>query len=319
MRLLTGRRTAALAAAAVAMSLGGGTAYAAGTARLTVASPPDTTPQNHQNEPAVAIDANHPDVLVAGANDFIDRQPCPEEIATQQGRCSSTAAGDSVGVSGVNFSFDRGNSWVQPTYSGWTKADCAPTSPCDGHAGPIHTLPWYYEGNLASAGDPAVAVGPVRGQGGRFSWGNGSRVYYANLTSPFGDQTEPAFRGLAAIAVSRTDNAAAAAAGDKDAWMRPVLASQRQSAVTFADKVQAWADNAASSPNFGNVYVCFAQFRGSASAALPLMVIRSTDGGSTWQQRQITPASNNAPSHFGQSGCTVRTDSHGVVYVFYEE
>ena len=55
-----------LAALAVAVSLGAGTAYAAGTARVTVGSPPDTTPQNHQNEPAVAVDASHPNVLVAG-------------------------------------------------------------------------------------------------------------------------------------------------------------------------------------------------------------------------------------------------------------
>jgi hypothetical protein len=318
-RILIRGRMAPLAALAVAVSLGAGTAYAAGTARVTVGSPPDTTPQNHQNEPAVAIDANDPNVLVAGANDFVDRQPCPQQSATQQGRCSGTPLQDTVGVSGVSFSLDRGNSWVQPAYGGWTKADCAPTGPCDGHPGPIHTLPWYYESNLASAGDPAVAVGPVRGADGRFSWGNGSRIYYANLASTISDQADPAFKGLAAIAVSRTDDAVAAAAGDKNAWMRPVLASQRQSAVTFADKVQVWADNAASSPNFGNVYVCFAQIRGSASAAAPLIAIRSTDGGSSWEQRQITPASNSAPSHFGQSGCTVRSDSHGVVYVFYEE
>jgi hypothetical protein len=33
----------------------------------------------------------------------------------------------------------------------------------------------------------------------------------------------------------------------------------------------------------------------------------------------VTPAHNVAPKHWGQSGCTVRTDSHGGVYVFYEE
>jgi hypothetical protein len=31
---------------------------------VSVGSPPDTTPQNHQNEPAVAIDANHPNIAV---------------------------------------------------------------------------------------------------------------------------------------------------------------------------------------------------------------------------------------------------------------
>jgi hypothetical protein len=35
-----------------------------------------------------------------------------------------------------------------------------------------------------SSGDPAVAVGPKPGAAG-FSWDNGSRVYYADLVSPF--------------------------------------------------------------------------------------------------------------------------------------
>ena len=44
-------------------------------ALVTVGSPVGTTPQNHQNEPAVAMDAHQPNVLVAGVNDFIDWQP----------------------------------------------------------------------------------------------------------------------------------------------------------------------------------------------------------------------------------------------------
>lgn len=40
--------------------------------RVTIGSPSGQTPENHQNEPAIAMDAHNPDVLVAGVNDFIE-------------------------------------------------------------------------------------------------------------------------------------------------------------------------------------------------------------------------------------------------------
>jgi hypothetical protein len=79
-----------------------------------------------------------------------------------------------------------------------------------------------------------------------------------------------------------------------------------------------WADNAQSSPFFGNAYVCYAQFRGNGSGNQPLSVLVSRNGGNAWTQHQVTPATNNIHSRngFGRSGCTVRTDSRGTVYVF---
>jgi len=137
--------------------------------------------QNKENGPAVAIDANHPDVVVAGANDNIDMEACNSGTDTD---CPFT---DGVGDSGVYFSFDKGDTWAQPTYTGLTARNCfgAPgdDDPCEPEVGPISTLPNYYENGLVSDGDPAVAFGPKPDDQGNFSWANGSRLYYANLTS----------------------------------------------------------------------------------------------------------------------------------------
>jgi hypothetical protein len=174
---------------------------------------------------------------------------------------------------------------------------------------------------LVSDGDPAVAFGPTPDASGHFSWANGSRLYYANLTANLSTVvTEESFKGMEAVYGSRTDNVATAAAGGtagKSAWMPPVLVS-KQNGSLFSDKEQIWADNAESSPFFGNVYICNNAFRslGNNSSAVPIMVAVSTDGGNTWKQKQVTSAQSNAQHGF-KSDTTIRTDSHGVVYLFF--
>ena len=311
-------------------------AGAATEARVTVGSPLTPFPQNKQNEPAVAIDASRPNILAAGSNDEIDLAPCGMTIfATADAPCPFTPG---VGVSGIYFSFTNGATWVQPTYTGWTARTGTPQE------GPIGTLPWYYENGLVSDGDPAVAFGPIP-HNGDFSWANGSRLYYANLTSNFPaslyasgatprelDEEEAPERnmalreqgfaepgmvkGIEGIAVSRADNVSAANYNNKNTWKQPVIVSKAASNTQFADKEQIWADNASSSPFFGNVYVCYGSFVGGG--AEPLVVATSHDGGETWQQRHVTNAAARSKVHFGQSGCTIRTNSHGVVYVMYQ-
>jgi hypothetical protein len=293
---------------------------ALGSSIVTVGSPRGTTPQNHQNEPAVAMDANQPNVLAAGVNDFIDWQPCPQDAATQRGTCRGSNRG--VGLSGVYFSFDSGHSWIQPTYTGLTSRDCPSTSvsACTPHIGPIGTLPWYAEAGLVSSGDPAVAFGP-RPANGRFSWSNGSRLYYANLTGSIADgfpQIEP-FKGFLAVGVSRLDNPTPTSVLAKRSWMPPVIATTRTSTTSFEDKEQIWADNAASSPFFGSVYICVDDFRSLSRGqafALTEEVDISRDGGDTWTTKQVSNAATNNARGF-HAGCTIRTDSHGVVYLFY--
>jgi hypothetical protein len=308
-----------LLAAVLAVAGAAGASHGPG-AEVTVGSD-DTTPlQNKQNEPAVAVNPINHNIVAAGANDNIDLEGC------NNGTDNTCPFTEGVGVSGVQFSLNGGTSWVQPTYTGYSArlckgvpgpADNCPTSSFEN--GPIGTLPWYWENGLVSDGDPAVVFGPRPDANGNFSWANGARLYYTSLTANFSAQRdEQTFKGFEAIAVSRTDNAAAAAAGGpagKAAWMPPVIVT-KQSSATFSDKEFVYADNAESSPFFGNVYICNASFRSVGGPPEPIVFSRSTDGGDTWTTRQITPAANTGLGH-GRQGCTVRTDSGGVVYVFY--
>src|SRR5262249_32199163 len=120
-------------------------------AKVTVGSP--TTPYlpNGSNEPALAMDANHPAVLAAGANDLVDSSPC---------KGSSCNLTPDIGISGVYFSFDSGATWTQPTYTGLTAQNGTT------HVGPIHTLPGYFEHGMSSHGDPALTFGPKPGPDG---------------------------------------------------------------------------------------------------------------------------------------------------------
>jgi hypothetical protein len=276
--------------------------------------------QNKQNEPAVAVDAANPNVVASGSNDEIDMEKCnPAEDNT----CPFTPG---VGVSGIYFSQSSGHSWTQPEYRGNSARTCegVPGTDTDPECvptpnGTIGTLPNYYEHNLVSDGDPALAFGPRYLGNGAFASATSklTTLYYANLTSPVPGKASP-FKGAEAIAVSRTDDIAGAQAGNNASWSAPVIAS-KQSSAQFSDKEQIWADNAQSSKYYGNVYVCYANFRSNGpSGNQPLEVLVSSDGARSFTQHQVTSATNNVHSRngFGRSGCTVRTDSKGVVYVF---
>jgi hypothetical protein len=282
-------------------------AQAAVEALVNTGSPPTPFPQNKQNEPTVGIDPSNPQVLAAGSNDEIDLAPC------NGGDCPFTPG---VGVSGIYFSFNGGSSWSQPTYQGWSARTGTPG------VGPIGTLPHYYEHGLVSDGDPVTVFGPRPDSSGHFSWSNGSRLFYSNLTSNFAtERKDQTFKGFEAIAVSHADNLQAAAGGDASAWTDPAIVTEgRQSATTFSDKETIWVDNAASSPRFGTAYVCYTQFKSQQDTGPEkIAVSHSTDGGTSWSRPTTLSSAFDNPQHTGRQGCSIRTDSKGVVYAAWED
>jgi hypothetical protein len=75
---------------------------APGDVLVTNGSPSSPFSQNKQNEPAVAVDANHPNILAAGANEEIDMEACN---AAEDDTCPFT---DGVGVRHLLLDQQRG-------------------------------------------------------------------------------------------------------------------------------------------------------------------------------------------------------------------
>jgi hypothetical protein len=103
-----------------------------------------------------------------------------------------------------------------------------------------------------------------------------------------------------------------------------VVTQTRQSQTTFSDKPDIAVDSAASSPRFGTVYECYSLFKSQQpNGPEPIAVSRSTDGGQTFSRPQtLTPSHNGGNAgqgNAGRQGCNVGTDSHGNVYVVWED
>src|SRR5215470_8226986 len=314
----------ALSAGLPAAHAAGHTSQATGTGALvSVGSPTNMHPENAQNEPALAVDPTNPNILAAGANDLVDMQPCSELAAHTAAACSFPLGTFNLGVGlgGVYFSFDSGHSWTQPTYQGLTAQGCSPTvEPCTPQQGPIHTVPNFFQAGLRSRSDPGVAFGPVP-KNGTFSYANGTRLYYSNLATNLTDTKimQGGINATEAITVSHIDNLTPAGVADQSNWSKPFFVPAHIATSAGLDKEQVWADNAASSPFFGRVYVCYTDFhsfsRGNNFALFPSVAV-STDGGQTWTTHHVAPPTTSIPQGQHQ-GCTVRTDSNGNVYAFF--
>src|SRR5258708_13220241 len=120
------RRVSGVFAADLAL-LGGATGAAAITRSdvlVSNGSPPAPFSQNKQNEPAVAIDAHAPSVVVAASNDEIDEEACNAGDPT---RCRFTAA---VGVSGFYYSSDSDHTPPHPTSTRHSALNCLAPATC---------------------------------------------------------------------------------------------------------------------------------------------------------------------------------------------
>jgi len=261
-------------------------------------------PTNKQNEPTIAIapDGAH---AVAGANDEQKQPRCGP--GAQRG--STAPANDcsffpNVGTSGVYTSTDGGATWTNrgllPGYADTGAAVAA-------SAGALPTS--APAGSLVSDGDPVVVFGPKLANGS-FSWANGTRTYYANL-SAYSTAGRPGNQQAEQIAVSISDDFGAS-------WYDPVVVAQSNGNV-FNDKESMWADRNPASPFFGRVYASYTEFRSLPSTAEPVIFVFSADGGLSWSaQNQISAAYNNA-SRGGRQGSVVRTGPNGEVYVIFED
>ena len=299
---------AAIAAVGVLLpataSAQGGTVLFNSQVNMTAPPPPpgqvDNFPQNKQNEPGIALDPQT-GALIAGSNDEIDEPLC-HTTATGTGSCPFAP---NVGTSGVYFSTDRGVHWTQPSFN----ESASGVGSCEGRV--IHTLPGYCEQNLESLGDPNLAVGPAL-KNGKFSFANGSVVYYANLAMAASGA------GLPSISISRSMD-------DGASWKAPVTVStSSDNPVDFNDKINVWADANPKSPFFGNVYASWTLFIGAGRFGKsntfepePIVFARSTDGGQTWSHIIRLSQSANNGTVGGRQGSLIRSGPDGTVYVIW--
>jgi hypothetical protein len=292
-------------------------------ALMSVAGPASPFPRNVQDEPAMAVDPIDPNVLAAASNDLVDMQACSRRASITEAACS-TANGSfdlGIGMTGIYFSFNKGHRWIQPTYKGLTAVGCSPTvEPCKGKVGAIHTVPNYYEHGMGTQGNAFVAFGPVR-KDGKFSWSNGSSLYVSTLAGNlnYTGVRPPTINSSYTVAVSHIDNPTASRVADQANWSKPVIVPSHESSSSYLGEDQIWADNAATSRYFGNVYVCYNNFvipnKGDYYPIYPTVGV-SSNGGQTWTTHIVAPPYDSYDRGY-HLGCSVRTDSHGNVYVFW--
>ena len=266
-----------------------------GEALVNVGSPRGPFSQNKQNEPAVAVDAAHPE-RAGGRCERRDRRGgvqrrrrttpvrSPTESASRASTSRSTA--DAAGPSRPTRGGAPATAWGPAT----------PTRRASRRRADRHGAEVLRE----RAGLRRRPRGGVRAETRPQRILVEQRLPFV-LREPDVELLDPADPS-AASRPSRSPAPTTSGRGGgrhAGAWLAPVADLAGSRTTTFSDKEQVWADNAESSPFFGNRLRLLGELPRPGDRATPLpaplMVATSPDGGDTWTLKQVGPAPQQRP------------------------
>ena len=176
-------------------------------------------------------------------------------------------------------------------------ASSATPTPCVAHQGTHRDAAPLRRERDGLRWRPSARLRPDAWEDGTFSWSNGSRLYYTNLTSAssVSDGTVPRVRGDHRLPMDvprerRHRRRGRDARGERGQLGRSGDREQAEPTV-FSDKEQMWADQNEDSPVLRQRLHLLGRLPqpepGQRRADLPF-VATSSDGGDSWTQKQVT-------------------------------